>query len=228
MSTIVRQCLAPEVKPNVTVEVRGESSSFPRGEGLPDQVDGLNIPVRVILGNAATLPSETAGEVIAIELGLECLGVHTGESRGEEGSGVVGFARFRLGSGNPSDLVELVRQANTDAAAVEAVARVFRAAGLEVAVCGDVPGRILDRLIRPYLNVALTSLDEGLATAADIDQTVRMGLGYPQGPIELAETTGLADHYRVSRTLFEALGGAELLPARRAQVAHERAQRRRG
>ena len=213
---------------NVIIEVMGESRSFPNGEGLPANVEGLNLPLRVILGDAAVLPSPTKGEVIAIELGLECLGVHTGESSGLEGSNVVGFARFRLGSGQPSNLVEVVRQSNTPATAVEAATKFFRAAGLEVAVCGDAPGRILDRLIRPYLNAALTSLDEGLATAADIDQTVRMGLGYPSGPIELIETTGLADHYRVSKTLFDALGGAELLPARRSQVAHERERRRRG
>ena len=44
---------------------------------------------------------------ILIELGNECLGVHTGEARGEEGSNVLGFARFRLGTAAPSDLVEL-------------------------------------------------------------------------------------------------------------------------
>jgi len=34
---------------------------------------------------------------VLIELGTECLGAHTGEARGEEGSNVLGFARFRLG-----------------------------------------------------------------------------------------------------------------------------------
>lgn len=211
---------------NVTIELRGESLSFPGGKGLPQQVDGLEHSLLVILGDQASLPGPPGGQVIAIELGLECLGVHTGELRGEEGSSVVGFARFSLGSGEPSRLVELVRQPRTDLGALESVTRFFRAAGLEVVVCADTPGRILNRLIRPYFNAALTSLDDGLATAADIDETVRMGLGYPQGPIELLEATGLADHYRVSKHLFDALGGAELLPARRSQVAHEREQRR--
>jgi 3-hydroxybutyryl-CoA dehydrogenase len=213
---------------NVTVVVQGESHSFPDGKGLPDHVEGLSLPVMVVLGDGATLPSSTAGQVVAIELGLECLGVHAGESRGDEGSNVVGFARFRLGSGSPSNLVELVRQPHTAIAAVEDVAKFFRAAGMEVAVCADAPGRILNRLIRPYVNAALASLDEGLATAVDIDGTVRMGLGYPQGPIELIEGTGLADHYRVSRALFEALGGSDLVPARRSQVAYERQRRRNG
>src|SRR3546814_15087618 len=53
--------------------------------------------------------------------------------------------RFRLGDGDPSDLVELVRQPATDPAAVEAACELFEAAGLQVAVCGDFAGRILDR-----------------------------------------------------------------------------------
>src|SRR5450759_3469357 len=143
--TAAWRCSAPDVVANVTVVVQGESHSFPDGKGLPDHVEGLSLPGMVVLGDGATLPSSTAGQVVAIELGLECLGVHAGESRGDEGSNVVGFARFRLGSGSPSNLVELVRQPHTAIAAVEDVAKFFRAAGMEVAVCADAPGRILNR-----------------------------------------------------------------------------------
>ena len=102
-------------------------------------------------------PSGAGGELgacpfVAIELGLECLGVHTGEARGQEGSNAVGFARFRLGRADPTPLVELVRQPATRPSAIEAARAAFESAGLKVAVCGDFPGRIVDRLIRPYLN----------------------------------------------------------------------------
>ena len=162
---------------------------------------------------------------ILIELGAECLGVHTGEGRGEEGSNAVGFARFRLGNGEPSNLVELVRQPRTADAAVAAAKQVFESAGLQVAMCGDFAGRIIDRLVRPYYNAALTRLDEGLASAADLDMTLRLGLGYPEGPVELMERTGLAPHYDVTQALFEAYGDAAYAPARRARVAKQRQQR---
>src|ERR1043166_5803682 len=62
-------------------------------------------------GQAYAALGNTAGKTaVLIELGTECLGVHTGESKGEEGSNVLGFARFRLGNGALSNLVELVRQ----------------------------------------------------------------------------------------------------------------------
>ena len=159
---------------------------------------------------------------ILVELGTECLGVHTGEMHGEEGSNVLGFARFRLGGGEPSKLVEVVRQPRTPESAVAAARQVFESAGLQVAVCNDFAGRIVDRLVRPYYNAALRRLDEGLASAADLDATLKLGLGYPEGPIELLERTGLAHHCDVTQALFEAYGEAAYAPARRARVAKQR------
>jgi 3-hydroxybutyryl-CoA dehydrogenase len=89
-------------------------------------------------------------------------------------------------------------------------------------VCGDFPGRIVDRLIRPYFNAALRRLDEKLASADDLDKTLCLGLGYPEGPISLLERTGLAHHFQVTQALYEALGQSDYAPARRARVAAAR------
>lgn len=159
---------------------------------------------------------------VLIELGTECLGAHTGEARGEEGSNVLGFARFRLGTAPPSDLVELVRQPCTAENAIAAARKLFEEHGLKVAVCGDFPGRIVDRLVRPYYNAALRRLDEGLASAGDLDTTLKLGLGYPEGPIHLLERTGLAEHFDVTQALHEVLGDPAYAPARRARVAKQR------
>lgn len=158
---------------------------------------------------------------VLVELGTECLGVHTGERHGEEGSNVLGFARFRLGEAAPSGLVELVRQPRTPEPAIAAARQVLEGAGLQVAVCNDFAGRIIDRLVRPYYNAALTRLDEGLASAADLDTTLKLGLGYPEGPIELLERTGLAHHFDVTQALYEAYGESAYAPARRARVAKQ-------
>jgi 3-hydroxybutyryl-CoA dehydrogenase len=202
----------------------GGSRSFPKRHKLHD-VAGDDIVV--ILGSAPGPALAKLGDVadrtaVLIELGTECLGVHTGEHGGDEGSNVVGFARFGLGDAEPSDLVELVRQPRTRAAAIEAARTLFESVGLKVAVCGDFPGRIVDRLVRPYYNAALRRLDEGLASAGDLDLTLRLGLGYPEGPIALMEKTGLARHCAVTQALYEALGDPAYAPARRAQVARQR------
>jgi len=174
---------------------------------------------------AMSLPDAASKVAVLIELGTECLGVHTGESRAQEGSNLLGFSRFRLGSAAPSTLVELVRQPATAEAAIAAAREVFQSAGLQVATCGDAVGRIIDRLVRPYYNAALRRLDEGLASAEDMDTTLRLGLGYPQGPIALLEDTGLAAHWEVSSALYSQTGDPAYAPARRALVARQRALR---
>jgi 3-hydroxybutyryl-CoA dehydrogenase len=211
------------------VMINGVSRSFPGPHKLLDTAapDGDAV---ILLGNRAgrllsSLARRDDRPAVLVELGTECLGVHAGESRATEGSNVIGFARFRLGDGEPSDLVELVVQPNTAGAALACARAIFADAGLQTAVCRDFPGRILDRLVRPFFNAVLRRLDEGLASADDMDVTLKMGLGYPEGTIALLERTGLATHHDVSRALYEALGDANFLPARRAQVAKARTHR---
>lgn len=176
----------------------GESRSFPPGDPFRDAAgDSGDILVYLGAGATAAYKSDASKTAVLVELGTACLGVATDEARGEEGSNALGFARFRLGDGEPSNLIELVRQPATDPKALEAAKTLLEEAGFQVSVCADFAGRILDRLIRPYYNEALAKLDEGLASAADMDLTVKLGLGYPEGPIELLERTGLQDRKSV-------------------------------
>jgi 3-hydroxybutyryl-CoA dehydrogenase len=205
----------------------GESRSFPSSH--PFLENGSGGQAMVFVGDAAGAAFIEAREAtlevpfVAIELGTECLGQHTGEDSGKEGSNVVGFARFRLGDADPGNLIELVRQPATDPQAIALAKAAFEAVGFRVAVCGDFPGRIVDRLVRPYYNAALRRLDEKLATADDLDKTLRLGLGYPEGPIALLNRTGLHHHCAVTAALYMALGDSAYAPARRAQVANRRA-----
>ena len=201
----------------------GDSRSFPGPHKLLDAAGAKGDTV-VVIGNRpgkglAQIEDRDAHAAILLELGVECLGVHTGEFRATEGSNLLGFARYRLGNADPTNLIELVRQPQTGPKALAAAKALFEGAGFVVVVCGDFPGRIVDRLIRPYFNAALRRLDEGLASADDMDMTLRLGLGYPEGPISLLERTGLAQHFDVTQALYEQLGDAAYAPARRARVA---------
>src|SRR5688572_6666999 len=204
----------------------GNSRSFPERHALHDKAEHEGEVVVIIgekVGQALqTLASRESKVAVLIELDIEPLGVHTGEARAGEGSNVLGFARFRLGTAEPTKLVEVVRQPKSAETALAAAKEIFEALGLEVAACGDFDGRIVDRLVRPYYNAALRRLDEGLATADDLDTTLKLGLGYPVGPIALLETTGLEHHHDVTQALYEALGDPAYAPARRARVAKQR------
>jgi 3-hydroxybutyryl-CoA dehydrogenase len=201
---------------------QGESRSFPEGDPF---LDGASADGEVVLYLGAPHVPDGSKKAILVELGTECLGAHTGEGYGDEGSNVLGFARYRNGDDSASKLSELVVQPNSDPAAIETARTLFEKTGLEVVISADQAGRILDRLLRPVYNAALRFLDEGLASAEAIDATCRLGLGYPDGPIERVMRGGLAHHHDVTKALFEAYGAAGFAPARRAVVARQRAER---
>jgi 3-hydroxybutyryl-CoA dehydrogenase len=201
------------------IKQRGESRSFPAGDPF---LAGASSDGEVTLHLGMPYVPDIGKAVVLIELGSECLGVHTGEAMGEEGGNALGFARYRNGADPPSPLIELVCQPHTRADAIAAAREVFAAAGLTVVVCADQAGRIVDRLVRPKYNAALRFVDEGLASAKDMDTTCKLGLGYPDGPIERVERGGLVYHYDVSAALYAAYGTPAYLPARRALVAKQR------
>ncbi len=198
---------------------QAESRSFPTGDPF---LAGAADDGEVVLYLGAAHAQDSSKKAILVELGSECLGAHTGEAYGDEGSNVLGFARYRNGDDPPSKLIELVVQPESDPAAIAAARALFEKAGLEVVVSADQAGRILDRLLRPVYNAALRFLDEGLASAEAIDTTCRLGLGYPDGPIERVMRGGLAHHHDVSKALFEVYGTPGFAPARRAVVAKQR------
>ena len=232
------------------VDVTG-SLSFNQHHALFDNAHGSPLSLDEALDQAAMLASvdmvlvigdcrrhdidelvtAASNATVVVELSSECLGVHTGLSHGSEtervGVGrVLGFSRFRLGDEPISSLVELVQQADTHKDAIDTARRVFEAAELSVSLCRDRPGRILDRLLCPYFNDVLERLDDGLASAEDMDQTLRLGLGYPEGPVALLARSGLHHHAAVSERLFDAYGQRAFVPARRAAIARERYENR--
>ena len=196
---------------------KGDSRSFPNG--LETSGNGI-----ILAGDQAGELLEgkvldTDADFIALELGHECLSQHVGLTKSAQFERVVGFARFRLGNEPPGRLIELVRQSWTCQSAIDAAREAFVQAGFEVAVCNDRPGRIVNRLIRPYLNAVLRRFEEGLATKEGLDKTMCMGLGYPEGPMALLERTGLEHHFDASQALYEALGNPDFAPAPRARAA---------
>jgi len=200
----------------------GGSRSVPAGDALRQMASADACDVTLIVGGDAAGRARALGAIdlagrqaVMVELDTECLEFHTGGGPVT----VFGFARFRLGDMPPTRLVELVRPADAQPSSLTAALAVLTAAGFEVSTCADAPGRIVNRLLRPYLNSALLSVDHGLAAAADLDLALRLGLGYPKGPLESLEAEGLEAHFRISAELHQVLGEPSLLPARRAHVA---------
>lgn len=215
--------VAPKAESCLSYEVIGKTGrSFPDGDHPLAAGSVIHGDVRIYTGTCFEVNADKAA--IAVELDTECLGVYTGELGDEATANVVGFARYRNGSEAPSNLIELVYKPHTKPAAIAAARAVFEVAGFDVVLCNDLPGRIVDRLVRPKYNDALRFVDEGLASPADMDKTCCMGLGYPVGPVGRAVAGGLARHYCVSKAIYDMTGQPSYAPARAAVVEHQRSQ----
>jgi 3-hydroxybutyryl-CoA dehydrogenase len=77
----------------------------------------------------------------------------------------------------------------------------------------DVPGFIVNRILIPLINEACFALQEGLATAEDIDTGVKLGLNHPMGPLTLADFIGLDTCLYIADVLHRELGEDKYRPA---------------
>lgn len=88
-------------------------------------------------------------------------------------------------------LVEVTRGIRTSDDTVAAVTEVARAMGKTPVEIKDSPGFAVNRLLIPMINEAVTLLDEGVASADDIDAAMKLGASHPIGPLALADLIGL-------------------------------------
>ena len=82
-------------------------------------------------------------------------------------------------------LVELIRGLQTSDATVEAAAAFAQRLGKTPIVVKNSPGFVVNRILCPMLNEAVFALQEGLASAADIDDGMKLGCNHPIGPLAL-------------------------------------------
>jgi 3-hydroxybutyryl-CoA dehydrogenase len=109
-------------------------------------------------------------------------------------------------------LVELIRGSATSDATEQAIREVTDELGKKLIVSADRPGFIVNRLLMPMLAEAMRILEEGSATAADIDTGAKVGLNHPMGPLELADFIGLDTVLSVMQVLYEGLADSKYRP----------------
>jgi 3-hydroxybutyryl-CoA dehydrogenase len=78
--------------------------------------------------------------------------------------------------------------------------------GKETVEVYEYPGFVTSRINCLVGNEAMNMMVEGVASASDIDKTLKLGLGYPMGPLELADLVGLDTRLRNLEYLHETLG----------------------
>jgi 3-hydroxybutyryl-CoA dehydrogenase len=88
-------------------------------------------------------------------------------------------------------LVELIRGLQTDDATVEAAAALAKRLGKTPIVVKNSPGFVVNRLLCPMLNEAIFAYSEGVASAQEIDDGMKLGCNHPIGPLALCDMIGL-------------------------------------
>ena len=110
-------------------------------------------------------------------------------------------------------LVEIIRGAQTSDATYQATRALAEKMGKTTVLSRDMPGFIVNRILIPMLNEACFALQEGLASAEDIDTAMKLGTNVPMGPLALADFIGLDTCLYIAEVLQKGLGDDKYRPA---------------
>ncbi len=100
-------------------------------------------------------------------------------------------------------LVEVVRGLSTSDTTYQALMEFSRSIGKDPVTAPDKPGFIVNRLLVPYLLDAIRCYERGLGTIEDIDKSMKLGCGYPMGPLTLLDFVGLDTTYYIANIMFD-------------------------
>ncbi|MCK4387598.1 MAG: 3-hydroxybutyryl-CoA dehydrogenase [Dehalococcoidia bacterium] len=100
-------------------------------------------------------------------------------------------------------LLEIVKTVATSDDTLEIGKQFGKSVGKTVIVAKDTPGFIFNRLLIPWQLNAVRMLEAGIATRDDIDNSMKLGLNYPIGPLALCDFNGIDVVYMVARAMYE-------------------------
>ena len=99
-------------------------------------------------------------------------------------------------------LVEVVRTILTDENVYEQAVGFGKKLGKVPVRASDKTGFIVNRLLVPYMLDSIRALEEGVASIVDIDNAMKLGCGYPMGPLTLGDFVGLDTTYYIAEIMF--------------------------
>ena len=109
-------------------------------------------------------------------------------------------------------LVEVIKGLQTSEQTLQTTLALAEASGKVCSASNDIPGFIANRILMPYINEAVWTLYEGIATKEDIDLTMKHGTNVPMGPLTLADFIGLDTCLSILRVLHNDLGDDKYRP----------------
>ena len=110
-------------------------------------------------------------------------------------------------------LVEVIGTAKTSPETLERAMEFVRGLDKYPVLAKDRAGFVVNRILLPMINEAIFALDEGIATAAEIDNAMKLGANHPIGPLALADLVGLDVTLSVLNVLYAEYGDPKFRPA---------------
>ena len=99
-------------------------------------------------------------------------------------------------------LVEVIPAMQTEKTTVDLALAMAKMLDKTPITCKDTPGFVVNRLLVPYMLDAARLLEQGVASAEDIDTAMKLGAGMPMGPFELMDYTGVEISYLVGEIFY--------------------------
>lgn len=101
----------------------------------------------------------------------------------------------------------------TDEPSREAAERLFGADGVRASVVADSPGTVAQRIVATIINISCEMVQMSIATPDDIDEALRLVLGFPQGPLEWGDALGIQTVMRILEALQATTGDPRYRPS---------------
>ncbi|MFA5669200.1 MAG: 3-hydroxybutyryl-CoA dehydrogenase [Balneolaceae bacterium] len=110
-------------------------------------------------------------------------------------------------------LVEIVRGLETSDSAYKAVEETSKKLNKIPVPVNDFPGFVSNRVLMPMINEAIFCVSEGVATAENVDEVMKLGMAHPMGPLRLADFIGLDVCLDILNVLYEGFKDPKYRPS---------------
>jgi len=109
--------------------------------------------------------------------------------------------------------ITLMRSPATDRAALDAAHAMLAAGGVPVSVIRDSPGFVAQRVVAQIVSIGCDIAQQRIASPGDIDSAVRLGLGYPKGPLGMGDALGPKRILTILENLYATYGDPRYRPS---------------
>lgn len=110
-------------------------------------------------------------------------------------------------------LVEVIRGANTTQETFDFIYNLSKEIGKDPVEVSEAPGFVVNRILVPMINEAVEVLQNGIASAEDIDKAMKLGANHPMGPLQLSDFIGNDIVLAVMETIYNETGDSKYRPS---------------